>query len=70
MTMTLDLDLRQMATDLQDTKQLARISGVDLVAIEAKYNFNSINEIKILQAKHLSNCYPIYRSWYFYFQTV
>lgn len=37
-TMRLDHDLRKMATDLQDTNLLARISGGDLVAIEAKYH--------------------------------
>ena len=44
--MTLDHDLRQMATDLQDTKLLARISGGDLVAIEAKYHFNCLSAYK------------------------
>jgi len=33
-TMGLDNDLRKMATDLEDTSLLARISGGDLVAIE------------------------------------
>ena len=45
-TMTLDHDLCQMATDLQDTKLLARISGGDLVAIEAKYHFNCLSAYK------------------------
>lgn len=29
---------RQMALDMQDSRQLAKISGGDLVAIEAKYH--------------------------------
>jgi len=45
-TLTLDHDLRQMATDLQDTRLLARISGGDLVAIEAKYHFNCLSAYK------------------------
>ncbi len=50
-TLTLDHDLRQMATDLQDTRLLARISGGDLVAIEAKYHFNCLSAYK---SKHRS----------------
>ena len=41
-TLALDHDFHQMATDLQDTRLLARISGGDLVAIEAKYHFNCL----------------------------
>ena len=44
--MTLDHDFHQMATDLQDTRLLARISGGDLVAIEAKYHFNCLSVYK------------------------
>ena len=39
LTMNLDYDLWQMATELQDTELLARISGGDLVAMEAKIPF-------------------------------
>ena len=46
--MNLDYDLRQIATELQDTESelLARISGGDLVAIEAKYHFNCLSAYK------------------------
>ena len=37
-TMGLDNNLQKMATDMEDTRLLARISGGDLVAIEAKYH--------------------------------
>ena len=41
-TMGLDQELRQMATGLQDTSLLSRISGGDLIAIEAKYHINCL----------------------------
>ena len=41
-----DYDLRQMATELQDTELLTRISGGDLVAIEAKYQFKWLSAYK------------------------
>ena len=44
--MNLDYDFQQMATELQDTELLARISGGDLVAIEAKYHFICCLHIK------------------------
>ena len=53
-TMTLDHDLCQMATDLRNTKQLARISGFDLVAIEAKYHFNCLSTYKSISIGVLS----------------
>ena len=58
--MKLDSDLRQMATELQDTMLLARISGGDLVAIEAKYHYNCLSAYKsryrsVQQAKSDSN---------------
>ena len=37
-TMELDSDLRKMAEDLQDTALIAKLSGADLIAIEAKYH--------------------------------
>ncbi|KAG1676996.1 hypothetical protein GQR58_014039 [Nymphon striatum] len=39
-TMNLDHELRRWATGLNDTALLARISGGDLVAIEAKYHYD------------------------------
>ncbi len=44
--MKLDHDLRRMATELQDSSLLARISGGDLIAIEAKYHFNCLSTFK------------------------
>lgn len=35
-----------MATELQDTALLARIAGVDLIAIEAKYNLSCLSELR------------------------
>ena len=52
-TMTIDHDLRQI-TDLRDTKQLARILGFDLVAIEAKYHFNCLSTYKSISIGVLS----------------
>ena len=43
---TLDHAIRKMATELQDTSLLARISGGDLIAIEAKYHFNCLSTFK------------------------
>ena len=45
-TMKLDQDIRRMATDLQDSLLLARISSGDLMAIEAKYYFNCLSAFK------------------------
>ena len=45
-TMNLDKALRRMATELQDTSLLARISGGDLVAIEAKYHYDCMSTYK------------------------
>lgn len=36
-TMGLDCDLQKMAKDIQDTTLIAKLSGGDLIAIEAKY---------------------------------
>lgn len=42
-TMELDRELKRMATELEDTTLLAKISGGDLVAIEAKYHRNCLS---------------------------
>ena len=44
--MKLDQDIRRMATELQDSLLLARISNGDLAATEAKYHFNCLSPIK------------------------
>ncbi len=44
--MGLDGELQKMAMDLQDTLLLARISGGDLVALEAKYHYNCLSSYK------------------------
>ena len=46
-TMELDSDLRKMAEDLQDTALIAKLSGRDLIAIEAKYH----NKCRIAYSK-------------------
>ena len=51
-TMTLDHAIRKMATELQDTSLLARISGGDLIAIEAKYHFNCLSTFKTITGVH------------------
>ena len=38
--------MRRMATELQDSLLLARISSGDLVATEAKYHFNCLSAFK------------------------
>ena len=45
-TMKLDTELRYMATELNDTTLLARISGGDIVAIEAKYHIECLVKYK------------------------
>ena len=45
-TMKLDSELRYMATELNDTTLLARISGGDIVAIEAKYHIECLVKYK------------------------
>ena len=45
--MELDYDIRRMATELQATSLLARISVSDLIVIEAKYNFKCLSAFKI-----------------------
>ena len=44
--MSLDKELRQMATEMQDTSLISRISGGDLVAIEAKYHRSCLTAYK------------------------
>jgi len=44
--MTLDHDLRKMATVLQDADLLARIGGGDIIAIEAKYHHGCLTKYK------------------------
>ena len=44
--MELDSNLTQVATGLQDTDLLARISGGDLVAIETKYDLHCLMQYK------------------------
>ena len=46
-----DDNVRRMATDLQDTELLAKISGGDLTAIEAKYHLACLTS---LRNKHCS----------------
>ena len=45
--MKLDQDIRRMATELQNSLLLARISSGDLVATEAKYHLNCLSALKI-----------------------
>lgn len=45
-TMKLDHNIRRMAIELQDSSLLARISGGDLIAIEAKYHFSCLSTFK------------------------
>ena len=44
--MKLDQDVRRMATELQDSLLLARISSGDLMATEAKYHFNCLSAFR------------------------
>ena len=44
--MSLDKELRQMATEMQDTSLISRISGGDLVAIELKYHRSCLTAYK------------------------
>ena len=45
-TLDADANIRRMATDLQDTALLAKISGGDLIAIEAKYHLTLLTELR------------------------
>ena len=44
--------LRTMATNLEDSELLARISGGDLIAIEAKYHFECVSKYKSRHRTH------------------
>ena len=41
-----DSNIRTMATDLQDVEIMARISGGDLIAIEAKYHLSFLTKLR------------------------
>ena len=45
-TLDADANIRRMATDLQDTALLAKISGSDLIAIEPKYRLTCLTELR------------------------
>ena len=57
---TMKLELRYMATELNDTTLLARISGGDIVAIEAKYHIECLvkykNSFRSAQRAAASQC--------------
>ena len=40
-----DRNLHQIVTDLQDFELLAKISGVDLIAIEGKYHMKCLTNL-------------------------
>ena len=50
-TRNAEISLRAMANDMQDNALLTKISGGDLVAIEAKYHFSCLSEYR---NRHLS----------------
>ena len=45
-TRNAEISLRAMANDMQDNALLTKISGGDLVAIEAKYHFSCLSEYR------------------------
>ncbi len=57
-TIELDKELKQMALELQDTRLMSRISGGDVIAIEAKYHLNCLvsckNRYRSMQREHAS----------------
>ena len=55
-TTALDGDLQQMASDLEDADLLVRISGGDLVAIEAKYHLECLVSYKNRHRSFLRKC--------------
>lgn len=46
--------LRNMITDLQDETLLPRISGVDLIAAEAKYHLKCLTDLRNRHRKHIT----------------
>ena len=44
--MELDKELRDMATELQDSQLLSKIPGSDIVALESKYHINCLVSYK------------------------
>ena len=57
-TMGLDCNLRRMATDLQDTTLMAKLSGGDVIAIEAKYHYNCLSAYKNQHRSYLRSQQP------------
>ena len=56
-TLEADRNFRLMATELQDFQLLSRISGGDLIAIEAKYHFTCLTSIR----NRYRSFSPVYR---------
>ena len=50
-----EANLRRMATDSHDTDMLTKISGGELVAIEAKYHFTCLSTCTRAQEKDMSS---------------
>jgi hypothetical protein len=69
-TKKLDEDLRKMAIKLQDTALLARILGVDLVLIEAKYHLDCLIRYrnKYRSARNFPGCNHIFLNKTDYFK--
>ena len=57
-TIELDNEWKQMALELQDSQLMSRISGGDIIAIEAKYHINCLvsykNHYRSMQQAHVS----------------
>ena len=57
-TIELDNELKQMALELQDSQLMSRISGGDIIAIEAKYHINCLvsykNRYRSMRRAHVS----------------
>ena len=56
--MGLDCDLQRMATDLQDTTLMAKLSGGDVIAIKAKYHYNCLSAYKNQHRSYLRSQQP------------
>ena len=61
-TMELDKELREMATELQDSLLLSKISGGDIIAIEAKYHINCLVSYKNRYRSFQRACASHFRS--------